>query len=166
MMNINILTAIVLSLSAVSAADSNPYSKYPKVQKTASINGFADPIYAELPECAKSCVEEDTASTPCPYWDPGCLCSMPKWDGAVAECIAKSCKGSDVEAATSLAISVCSSAGVESPYWNIPATYSTMLESAAEATTSESESSATETFSSTIKFRNLVYRIYISVLNL
>ena len=44
-----------------------------RVPKTASINGFADPIYDLLPDCAKECVKFSTSNTPCPYWDTGCF---------------------------------------------------------------------------------------------
>lgn len=105
----------------------NNWSTYPEVPKTASINGFADPIYTHLPECAKSCVAEDTGVTPCPYWDTGCLCVMSNWGGEVADCVASACVGNDVEVMTLLATSICSSAGVPSPYWFIPASASSAL---------------------------------------
>lgn len=70
----------------------NQWSTYPSVPKTATYNGFADPIYDDLPECARSCVELSTRSTPCPYWDTGCLCVMPQWSGLVAECIVQGCR--------------------------------------------------------------------------
>ena len=127
----------------------NPYATFPTVARTASINGFADKLYDQLPECAKPCVEEDTGITPCPYWDPGCLCVMSNWGGEVAECIAENCEGSGVSTATSLATSVCSSAGVPSPYWYIPASASAdLLQAAAAASTvtgTANSSSATET---------------------
>ena len=53
-------------------AEDNPYTIYPSVAKTASINGFADRIYDQLPECAKPCMFQNTGVTPCPYWDTGC----------------------------------------------------------------------------------------------
>ena len=40
--------------SAPSTPEDNPYTIYPSVAKTASINGFADRIYDQLPECAVS----------------------------------------------------------------------------------------------------------------
>lgn len=109
----------------------NGYETYPSVAHTASINGFADPIYAKLPACAHSCVERSTASTPCPYWDTGCLCVMAPWGNAVAACIAEKCKGGDVVTATSLAVSACSAAGVWSPYWIIAPSASSVLSVAA-----------------------------------
>lgn len=135
MISANLLAtaAAIVSFYASSAKAAN-YATYPSVAHTATINGFADPIYGQLPECAKSCVEEDTDSTPCPYWDPGCLCVMSNWGAPVAECIAENCKGGDVSTATSLATSICSSAGVPSPYWYIQASDATALQSAAEAT--------------------------------
>ena len=147
MISANLLAtaAAIVSFYASSAKAAN-YATYPSVAHTATINGFADPIYGQLPECAKSCVEEDTDSTPCPYWDPGCLCVMSNWGAPVAECIAENCKGSDVSDAAGLATSICSSAGVPSPYWYIPASDSAALSSAAEATaTEDSSSSAVET---------------------
>ena len=147
MISANLLAtaAAIVSFYASSAKAAN-YATYPSDAHTATINGFADPIYGQLPECAKSCVEEDTDSTPCPYWDPGCLCVMSNWGAPVAECIAENCKGSDVSDAAGLATSICSSAGVPSPYWYIPASDSAALSSAAEATaTEDSSSSAVET---------------------
>ena len=46
----------------------------------------------QLPECAKECVKQSTSSTPCPYWDTGCLCVMPQFAGAVGNCVAKTVK--------------------------------------------------------------------------
>lgn len=74
---------------------------------------------------------------------------MSNWGGPVAECIAENCKGDD--SATSLALSICSSASVPSPYWFIPASISTDLQEAATAeasltsTTSEYNSDAQTT---------------------
>ncbi|CUM57521.1 unnamed protein product [Debaryomyces tyrocola] len=115
-------------ISSTQAETKNQWATFPSVARTASINGFADNIYDSLPECARSCVEADTGSTPCPYWDTGCLCVMSNWSGPVAECIAEKCKGDNVDSATSLALSICSSAGVPSPYWFIPASISTELQ--------------------------------------
>lgn len=138
-------------LALVSAATTtNPYATYPSVAHTASINGFADPIYGDLPSCAQPCVEESTSSTPCPYWDTGCLCVMTTWASDVADCIAENCSGDDVVVATSLAISACSAAGVWDPYWIIDASASASLSSAAavqpstSATTSSTSASTTE----------------------
>ena len=78
--------------SAPSTAEDNPYTIYPSVAKTASINGFADRIYDQLPECAKPCMFQNTGVTPCPYWDTGCLCIMPTFAGAIGSCIAEKCK--------------------------------------------------------------------------
>lgn len=123
------------------------YTQYPSVAKTASINGFADRIYDQLPSCAQSCVHENTGSTPCPYWDTGCLCVMPQWSGVVAACIADNCKGDDVVKAESLATSICSSAGVWEPYWFMPASVSSALDAAATEvdTTPSSTADATTT---------------------
>ncbi|CCE86130.1 Piso0_005780 [Millerozyma farinosa CBS 7064] len=106
----------------------NNWATYPQVPKTASINGFADPIYGKLPDCAQPCVKKGTGNTPCPYWDTGCFCVMPQWSGQVAECIASQCKGEEVSSATSLAVSLCSSAGANT--WMMPATVSSQLQQA------------------------------------
>ena len=55
------LSALAMSAGAVAAdtttaAGDNPYATFPSVPKTATINGFADRIYALLPECARDCV--------------------------------------------------------------------------------------------------------------
>lgn len=121
----SIITLFVLTNSI--AAEN--WSTYPKVSKTASINGFADPIKTQLPVCAASCPDLSTGNTPCPYWDTGCLCIMPQWAGQVAQCIADSCAGSDVVSATSLAYSLCSSVGAN--LWMMPASVSLALSLAA-----------------------------------
>ena len=119
--------------------EDNPYTIYPSVAKTASINGFADRIYDQLPECAKPCMFQNTGVTPCPYWDTGCLCIMPTFAGAIGSCIAEKCKGQDVVAATSLGTSICSVAGVWDPYWMVPANVQSSLSAAATAVASSSE---------------------------
>ena len=122
-------------------AEDNPYTIYPSVAKTASINGFADRIYDQLPECAKPCMFQNTGVTPCPYWDTGCLCIMPTFAGAIGSCIAEKCKGQDVVSATSLGTSICSVAGVWDPYWMVPANVQSSLSAAATAVPSSSEQS-------------------------
>lgn len=100
--------------AAVTAANDftvGDFRTYPKVPKTATFNGFADPIIDKLPDCAKECVKEDTGSTPCPYWDTGCFCVMPQWAGPVNECFAKCENPDDVKLATLLAYSLCTSVG-------------------------------------------------------
>ena len=63
-------------------------------------------------------------------------------------CIAENCKGEEVVSATSLANSVCSSAGVPSPYWRIPSSVSDSLDYAATAIpTSDASSEAIATSS-------------------
>nr|WOG36245.1 uncharacterized protein [Candida metapsilosis] len=109
----------------------NPYATYPSVPRTASINGFADRIYDQLPECAKACMYESTGSTPCPYWDTGCLCVMPQFGGAIGQCVADNCQGEAIGSVEYLATSICSSAGVWEPYWFIPESVSEALASAA-----------------------------------
>lgn len=125
----------LLALGQAAPATTNPYATYPTVAKTASINGFADPmINAGAPACAKPCLSKSTKVTPCPYWDTGCLCVIPTFADVVADCIAHSCKGSDVVKATSLAQSLCSKVGVPNPYWLINTSVSAELASAATAT--------------------------------
>lgn len=125
-------TSSALLISAVSAGVlAQNYETYPSVAHTASINGFADPIYGQLPECAKECVELDTGNTPCPYWDPGCLCYMPQWSGEVGSCFAEKCSGDDVKKATSLAYGICDKVGASK--WEMPSSVSQALSSAAEA---------------------------------
>lgn len=145
-------TFSVLFLSTIAMASN--WDTYPSVSKTASINGFADPIYAKLPSCAQSCVQFDTGNTPCPYWDTGCFCVMPQWSGEVAECFAESCSGTDIDSATSLAKSLCSSVGAKT--WMIPASASTALTVAEEkeGSVTSTEASSTLTTSSTIAVTN------------
>lgn len=95
----------------ISYALAENYATYPQVPKTASINGFADPIVDLLPECARDCVKFDTGNTPCPYWDTGCFCVMPQWAGLMGQCVAQSCEGGDVNTARYLASSLCSAVG-------------------------------------------------------
>lgn len=137
------LSSVALTLIAAKVASANNWETYPEVPKTASINGFADPIYDDLPECARECVELSTGNTPCPYWDTGCLCVMPQWSGAVAQCIAESCREDDVVSATSMAYSLCSEVGAD--LWLMPASITAALTSAAgEAHESAPEPTATE----------------------
>lgn len=116
--------ALVANVFAV-----DQWSTYPSVPKTATYNGFADPIYDKLPECAKSCVTLSTRSTPCPYWDTGCLCVMPLWSGLVAECIIQGCRDEEIATATSLAYSLCDKVGAS--VWNMPLSVSNLLSLAA-----------------------------------
>ncbi|RLV95164.1 putative GPI-anchored protein 7 [Spathaspora sp. JA1] len=120
----------------------NPFATFPKVPKTASINGFADPIIDLLPDCAKDCVKISTKNTPCPYWDTGCFCVMPQWAGSMGQCFAKNCKGEDVNAARFLATQLCNHVGANTVI--MPATISEALASAAgtaaEVTTIEGKS--------------------------
>ena len=122
-----IYTLLVAVLVSLVQADN--YATYPKIPKTASINGFADPIIDLLPDCAKDCVKYSTKNTPCPYWDTGCFCVMPQWSGLVGQCIAKNCKGEDVQSARFLATSLCSTVGANT--WMMPASISDMMSSAA-----------------------------------
>lgn len=132
-----------LLLSALSAGVlAQNYDTYPSVAKTASINGFADPIYDQLPECAKECVEYDTDNTPCPNWDPGCLCYMPQWSGEVASCFAEKCSGDELKSATSLAYGICDKVGASK--WEMPSSVSKALSSAAEAKATATSSAEEE----------------------
>ena len=148
-----LIVSIALAATASAVPDgANPYTIYPSVAKTASINGFADRIYDQLPECAKECVKQSTSNTPCPYWDTGCLCVMPQFGGAVGNCVAKNCKGKDVGSVESLATSLCSAAGVWEPYWMIPSSVSDALAKAGEAaaeTTAETTTAETTAESTT-----------------
>lgn len=124
-----VVAHFIISTTLLALAAANNWATYPQVPKTASINGFADPIYGKLPDCAQPCVKKGTGNTPCPYWDTGCFCVMPQWSGQVAECIASQCKGEEVSSATSLAISLCSSVGANT--WMMPGTVSLALQQAA-----------------------------------
>ncbi|KAI5959347.1 hypothetical protein KGF57_002123 [Candida theae] len=121
------------------------WSTYPSIPKTASINGFADRIYDQLPACAQPCVRESTGSTPCPYWDTGCLCIMPQFAGAIGNCVAENCQGQNVVQFESLATSICSSAGVWEPYWMPPASVTTALSTAAAAAVTAAETTTAST---------------------
>ncbi|CAI5760128.1 unnamed protein product [Candida verbasci] len=128
--------------------EENPYATYPSVARTASINGFADLIYDQMPDCAKACMYANTGVTPCPYWDTGCLCIMPDFVGEIAQCVAESCRGQDVNDVRSLATSQCSRAGVWDPYWMLNADDDALLSSAAAQTTESSSSSSLSSISS------------------
>lgn len=133
---------ILVFASIISLVSANNWATYPSVPKTASINGFADPIYTKLPDCAQDCVDIDTDNTPCPYWDTGCFCVMPQWAGLVAECFVSKCEGEEVASATSLAVSLCSSVGANQ--WLMPASLSTALSSAVGNKEKDSDSSSTD----------------------
>lgn len=126
-------TILALAAAALVSAEENPYSTFPSVAKTATINGFADPIYSAVAPCAQLCLEanKDTGSTPCPYWDTGCLCIMPQFGNKIADCIASGCQGGDVKVASDAAVSACLKAGVWEPYWHISAAQVLALASAA-----------------------------------
>lgn len=113
---------ILLALNFCALVAAN-WDTYPQVPQTASINGFADYIYADLPSCAKECVKSSTSNTPCPYWDTGCLCVMPQWSGEVAECFAEKCTSeADAYTASSLAVSLCYRVGAG--MWAMPSSVS------------------------------------------
>ncbi|KAK7679506.1 hypothetical protein QCA50_017407 [Cerrena zonata] len=129
-----------------SVAKAVNYETYPSVAHTASFDGFADPIYDKVPSCAQKCLRDtvsDAEDTVCPYWDTGCLCVMESFNDAQVSCLVDACSGTDINSFTSLATSLCSSAGVGSPYWYIASSDSSLLASAAAKTTVDSESSAT-----------------------
>lgn len=138
-----VFTTVALSATVAYAADDNPYTMYPSVAKSASINGFADKIYDTVPACAKECLRQSTGNTPCPYWDTGCLCVMPQFGGPIAACIAESCDGQNVVSATKVAENHCSAAGVWEPYWMIPSPSKALLEAAAARTEEEPTPSST-----------------------
>ncbi|KAG7664402.1 uncharacterized protein J8A68_002075 [[Candida] subhashii] len=157
----DVVSATSLAVSACSAAGMyEPYWNMPtKARKslevaatmspepTATINGFADKIIDQSPNCAKSCLENSsTDNTPCSYWDTYCLCAMEPFGNKVAKCIASECRGNDVVNATSLAVSACSAAGMYEPYWNMPSKARKSLEAAA---TMSPDGSATPTATST-----------------
>lgn len=129
MVSITMLSVSIITFCYLVFVNADNYATYPQVPKTASINGFADPIIDLLPDCAKDCVKYSTSNTPCPYWDTGCFCVMPQWSGLVGQCIAENCKGEDVASATFLATSLCSTVGANT--WMMPASISTMLSTAA-----------------------------------
>lgn len=142
-----IATVATMAMLMVSASAEN-WATYPSVPKTATYNGFADMVLSNWPLCAQECVKMSTGNTPCPYWDTGCLCIMPQWSGSVALCIAANCTGENVEYATLVALSVCSSVGAN--MWLMPGYASTSLEDAAAesgelilATTVEASSPST-----------------------
>ncbi|CAN6626600.1 hypothetical protein TRVA0_011S00188 [Trichomonascus vanleenenianus] len=141
------IVSSLATLIAVAMAADNPYASYPSVKHTASINGFADPIYDKLPACAKDCVKESTSNTPCPYWDPGCLCYMPQWGSIVADCFVQNCPdGSDVSEAVNLAIGICNEVGAGK--WVISPDASSAL-AAAETRVVEASTSAAAAASTT-----------------
>lgn len=137
------LAAIIATVAA--ADEGNQWATYPSVPKTATINGFADPVFDSLPECAQPCVKESVSSTPCPYWDTGCLCVMTTWSSKVTECYAENCSGADAQKAYDASVQVCKNAGVWEPYWIINDAASQAISSAAakEATTEASSAPAT-----------------------
>lgn len=143
MLSAKILITIAVAAVVKAETTTNPWATYPAVPKTASINGFADPVYSQVAECAQKCLDEnaDTGSTPCPYWDTGCLCVMQNWSGAVAQCVAESCSGDAVQTFTQVASAQCSTVGAPSPYWFIPDSAATALAEAAsnggDATTTD-----------------------------
>ncbi|KAK6857673.1 Cell wall protein 1, partial [Candida tropicalis] len=69
---------------------------------------------------------------------------MPTFAGAIGNCIADNCRGNNVVVATSLAYSICSSAGVWEPYWMPPASVTTRLNEAAAAEPTDETSSPQE----------------------
>lgn len=112
------MATAVIAFYNSSAQDetTNQWATFPSVAKAASISGFADNIYNSLPECARPCVEADTGSMSCPYWYIDCLCVVSYRGRPVAECIAENCNDGKVDSAISLALTICSSAGVPSLY--------------------------------------------------
>ncbi|SGZ48175.1 CIC11C00000001863 [Sungouiella intermedia] len=143
------------SSSPATTADESSSSSSSRLvlPRTATINGFADPIYDRLPECAKECVDQPVSF--CPYWEPGCLC-VTNFANLVAQCYVESCVGNDIVVAVSLANSVCAWVGVPTPYFRVAASYSTLFDelatavpsSSAEVTSSAEITSSAEVISS------------------
>lgn len=129
-MKLSILS--LLSVVSYAVAEENPYSRFPKVPKTATINGFADRVLDDSPLCAKQCLSLKIEAGPCPYWDVGCFCVLSKHVKHFAKCIYDNCAGEDVYAASRVAVNKCSAVGVDAPYWMIDAADSSALESAAK----------------------------------
>lgn len=122
---------LISLVSVLAVADASKYATYPPVPHTASINGLADPVFSSLSNCARGCVSKSTSSTPCPYWDTGCLCVWKSWTSDVAMCIAQKCNGKSVTQAQSLIKAQCEKVGVEPPYWHYNLKAASMLEEAA-----------------------------------
>ena len=157
MLSVSILTLALIgqvigdsSSPAVTASPTASSSaSRPTLARTATINGFADPIYDRLPTCAKGCMDAPVGF--CPYWEPGCLCVMTFFGDPIAQCWAENCVGEDIVVAASLATSVCHSIGA--PDWKISPSLSTVLSELAtaeptitetEAPSSSPEASSTE----------------------
>jgi DNA polymerase sigma len=145
-------TFAISSLILATIASADDFATYPKVPKSYTINGFADPVYDAIPECAKECVSYKNP-TICPTFDSGCFCVMPNWNALVAECLVNKCSGKDVVQATSAITSMCNRVGANT--WAMPASYSTALSNAAikdvEAATTTSETTPKETTAETTK---------------
>lgn len=145
-------TFALSSLILATIASADDFATYPKVPKSYTINGFADPVYDAIPECAKECVSFKNP-TICPTFDSGCFCVMPNWNALVAECLVNKCSGKDVVQATSAITSMCNRVGANT--WAMPASYSTALSKAAikdvDAVTTTSETAAKETTAETTK---------------
>lgn len=145
-------TFALSSLILATIASADDFATYPKVPKSYTINGFADPVYDAIPECAKECVSYKNP-TICPTFDSGCFCVMPNWNALVAECLVNKCSGKDVVQATSAITSMCNRVGANT--WAMPASYSTALSKAAikdvDAVTTTSETAAKETTAETTK---------------
>jgi hypothetical protein len=139
-------TFVLNSAVLASVALAVDYGTYPQVPKSYTINGFADPVYDNLPSCAKSCVTMKNP-TVCPDFDSGCFCVMPNWNGLVASCLVDSCNGGDVKQASEVIVSMCNRVGANT--WALPPALSTSISSAinvkdVEATTTPDATSSAE----------------------
>lgn len=129
-MKISILSLLFV-VSYVAAEDENPYAHYPKVPKEAKINGFVDRVLHDSPMCAKECLSQEIKTFPCPKWDVGCFCVLPKHVKHYAKCVYDNCAGEDVKSASRVFVDKCAAVGVEDPHWMAGPAESSALESAA-----------------------------------
>ena len=129
----NANAALLCHCCPAPAAD-NPYTIYPPVPKTASINGFADRIYDQIQSVLKNVLSKVPALLLVHTGIPVACVLSPNFTGAVGNCVASKCHGADVTNFRKLAVSACAAAGVWDPYWIIPASVSSALDAAATAT--------------------------------
>ena len=99
------LTSALLITQPIKRDEADAYTQYPSVPKTASINGFADRIYALVPDCAKDCLRESTGSTPA-------------HTGTPVVCV--SCRRSQARSETVLPTTVAATTSLSPPAWPTP----------------------------------------------
>ena len=134
MISFNLLATAIVSFYA-SSASAEDYATYPSVAHTATINGFADPIYGRNSLNVLSRVSKKTLIAH--HVHTGIQAVFVLCQTGVLQLLNVLLKIVRVvmfQLLTSLATSICSSAGVPSPYWYIQASDATALQSAAEAT--------------------------------